>query len=760
MGWQFTIYAYTYLATAAISAVVTFFCWRRRKIPAGWSLFFLMLSIAEWAGAGALEMAAVGIPAKIFWSQVAYVGTTTSPVLFMILALDYTRQTKWLRPRTLALVMVIPALTILVAATNGWHHLEWTSFTPSPYGDNILIYGHGPWFWVLVANSYVTLTAGMLVFGRAWIRLQGPYRQQVGLILVAFLIPCVWNVIYVFGLSPIPGLDATPIAFSVTGWITALGILRFRLLDLSPVAREALIEHMADGVLVFDGQHRLIDINPAGQTLLRLPQAAIGGRIERLSALIPSDDVIGPAQTEIVWEQGGLLQLDVRVVPLHDHGHRTGCLLVLRDIGKQKRMESALQEMNSNLEASVAERTAALQTTVAVLEGEIADRKRAEERLRQMEEDLAERVATQSRNLSALYELILYAGQSLTVEQIQEQALATIMTVMNSQAGCTHQWDSNSQTLKLLVQKGLTPELERQILTVPVDWILSERITHTVTDLQSNPTVPAAVRLAPFQAYLGVPIYLLGRPIGALSIFWDQARYFSVEDIALFSAMADQLGIVVENARLREQGEAAAAMKERRRLARDLHDSVTQSLHSLVLHAEIASHRLGQGKLDRLGSSLDQLAESARQALKEMRLLLYELRLMPLDQTNIVEALQLRLDAVEKRAGVETRFVTQDLANMPRAWEEELYCIAMEALNNALKYARASRVTIRLSGNGDRAELEVADDGQGINPHSIRPGGMGLQTMKERAERIGGVLAIDSSPGAGTRICVRVPEVK
>jgi len=179
---------------------------------------------------------------------------------------------------------------------------------------------------------------------------------------------------------------------------------------------------------------------------------------------------------------------------------------------------------------------------------------------------------------------------------------------------------------------------------------------------------------------------------------------------------------------------------------------VTQSLHSLVLSADTATNRLRQGKLDRLELSLSQLAESARQALKEMRLLLFELRLASLDQVNLVEALQIRLDAVERRAGIDAMLTVEGPPAWPRAWEGEMYCIAMEALKNSLKYARATRIHVRLRGELDAVDMEISDNGLGFNAQTNPVGGMGLRNMTERAERLGGRLTIASEEGAGTRI--------
>jgi signal transduction histidine kinase len=226
----------------------------------------------------------------------------------------------------------------------------------------------------------------------------------------------------------------------------------------------------------------------------------------------------------------------------------------------------------------------------------------------------------------------------------------------------------------------------------------------------------------------------------------------------LFSTMSDQLAILVENARLRERAQASAVMQERRRLARDLHDSVTQSLHSLVLAADVATNRLHLGKLERLEDSLAQLQASARQALKEMRLMLYELRLASPDQIKLVDTLQLRLDTVEHRAGIEVEFTADDLSGISQEWNINLYAIGMEALNNSLKHAQATRVAVHLRKLPHGVLLEISDNGKGMPENASHSGGIGLSSMRERAERIGGTFTVSTAPGQGTCIQVRVEE--
>jgi signal transduction histidine kinase len=209
------------------------------------------------------------------------------------------------------------------------------------------------------------------------------------------------------------------------------------------------------------------------------------------------------------------------------------------------------------------------------------------------------------------------------------------------------------------------------------------------------------------------------------------------------------------------QAEELAVMRERNRLARELHDSVTQSLHSSTLMAEAGLRLASTGDLERTRHYLDRLQAISQQALKEMRLMVYELRPLALRQVGLVGALQQRLDAVERRAGVDARLVVAGVAagqeiQLAAEVEEALYRIAQEALNNALKHARPSTVTVTLRLE-DRIELEVVDDGAGFDvSDSEGSAGIGLHSMRERAENLGGTLTVHSAPDQGTTIQVTV----
>jgi two-component system sensor histidine kinase ChiS len=206
---------------------------------------------------------------------------------------------------------------------------------------------------------------------------------------------------------------------------------------------------------------------------------------------------------------------------------------------------------------------------------------------------------------------------------------------------------------------------------------------------------------------------------------------------------------------LAQKAAEAAVIAERNRLARELHDAVTQSLYSSTLLAEAGQRLAGTGDLERTRGYLSRLGEITQGALKEMRLLVHELRPLALQKEGLVGALQQRLDAVERRAGVDARLVVEGELELSPDVEEDLYRIAQEALNNALKHATATLVTVTIRASGERVDLEVADNGRGFEPTAVSDeGGMGLMTMRERAEKFGGELEVLSGPGKATKVRV------
>jgi signal transduction histidine kinase len=375
---------------------------------------------------------------------------------------------------------------------------------------------------------------------------------------------------------------------------------------------------------------------------------------------------------------------------------------------------------------------------------------------------LEQRVAERTGALAALYDVTAVASASRDLATILDHALDRIVAVLESEAATIHLVEGTPAVLHLAAARGLPAAVPAQGDPVqrapPLGGALLRRRHHlVVADMAADRRTARASDVYLSHTYAGVPIRAKGQPLGVLSVIRDRGRPFTVDDARLLAATGDQLGVAVAHARLVAEVQNKAALEERQRLAHDLHDSVTQSLYSLTLLAEAARRVMGTDQQHQVAEYVTRLGEAAQQPLKEMRLLLYELRPLALQREGLVGAVQQRLDAVEKRAGVETHLLVEGRPDLPVPVEVELYHIIQEALNNAMKHAAARRVTVHIRAESTRVEVTVTDDGRGFDPHGVGDGGgLGLASMRARVERLGSALTIRSQPGEGTTVAVRV----
>ncbi|HAY84390.1 MAG TPA: hypothetical protein DCY42_05545 [Chloroflexi bacterium] len=258
------------------------------------------------------------------------------------------------------------------------------------------------------------------------------------------------------------------------------------------------------------------------------------------------------------------------------------------------------------------------------------------------------------------------------------------------------------------------------------------------------------------KSLLIVPLTIKGTNIGVLDVVNKPGR-FTEDDIRIMGLFADQAAIAIENARLHKQSEQLAVLEERQRLARELHDSVTQSLYSASLYVTAAQRALQKEKIDVAADNLQNLRNMTHEAMLDMRLLIFELHPPILEKEGLVTALRTRLESVEARAGVRTEFQVEGNGQIPLYIETELYRIAQEALTNVVKHAKAQQVKVHLIFNSKFFRLRVWDDGVGFDSTTAdQSGGRGLTGIQERIKRINGVLKIESTPGKGTELEVSV----
>jgi len=223
----------------------------------------------------------------------------------------------------------------------------------------------------------------------------------------------------------------------------------------------------------------------------------------------------------------------------------------------------------------------------------------------------------------------------------------------------------------------------------------------------------------------------------------------------LIGMLATHAALALENAELHERSRELSTIEERKRLARELHDSVTQTLFSIGLTAEAAS-ALVESKPERARAELETLQELTRTALEEMRSLIFELRPAELETDGLAAALRKHVDVLRRLHPQEIELSVAGERRLPAAVEKGLLRIAQEALGNALRHSGAERVELALDVRDSHAQLRVADDGAGFEVETARPRHLGLTSMRERAEALGGRLEIDSVAGRGTTVSVEV----
>lgn len=305
------------------------------------------------------------------------------------------------------------------------------------------------------------------------------------------------------------------------------------------------------------------------------------------------------------------------------------------------------------------------------------------------------------------------------------------------------------------VRRGRAPSLTADTLRAGARRILRNVRAATLNDSRFAPA-HAIFQDLPWDIIVISPLTYRGRALGTLDTYYPADAEPDVEELTLVGAIADQAAVAVENARLFGEAERRASLEERQRLARELHDSVSQALYGIALGAKTARTQLDRDP-SKVAEPLEYVISLAEAGLAELRSLIFELRPESLETDGLVAAFEKQIATLRARHNLE---VIADFCQEPAIrleLKETLYRIGQEAMNNTAKHARATTVHLRLAHSDDELFLEVTDDGVGFDPLSDFPGHLGLRSMAERAAAAGATFAVESSPGAGTAVRLRVP---
>jgi PAS domain S-box-containing protein len=425
------------------------------------------------------------------------------------------------------------------------------------------------------------------------------------------------------------------------------------------------------------------------------------------------------------------------------------------------------------------------------------------------QELLEKRVLERTRELSTLLEVSRQVASTLRFEPLMSIILEQLRDIVDYRGGSLLKLNGNE--LVIVEYRGPNPREEVVGLRFPLErigpiWeVASQGRPVMICDVHGDDLLARTFREAAgplmdgiwsyVRSWMGIPLVQRGKVMGLLSLATDEPSFYTDEHAHLALALASQAAVAMENAKLYKQAQEAAALEERARLARELHDSVTQALFSMTMHAEAAQMALErdagqpaalrpQGGVSGSGSgnghpdgplrrNLRQLSELSEGALAEMRALIFELRPGALQEEGLAAALRKHTAALSAREGIGIEVQAPDdrIPLDPDA-EEHIYRGAQEALHNVVKHAGAGQVIVRLEADAGqpaalrpqggvsssgRLVLEVQDDGVGFDPATVPAGHLGLRTMADRMEQIGGALEIESAPGAGTTVRICAP---
>ena len=360
MGFVVTPFATALAAASAVSLVVMLLGLPRRASPGGTAFVALMAAVVWWTLFAAFEAAAVSPDLKITISKIEYAGTVCTAPLFLLFALRRRAGDRRLRAVLVGPLAIVPSATLVAVATNDWHRLFWTGFTASPVaGSNLLVYGHGPLFYVQTAYAFALTLTGTVLLVRSAFGAQRVFRLQASVLLAAALAPWVGVAVYLTPLNPWPGLDLIPLSFTATGVLLLLALWKFRLLDLAPVALRQLFAGMTDGLMVLDAQDRVVDINPAARQLFDAEENPVGRSARSLAGwrqMMPAQ--WGPGEERIETRLPGepARYLDMRVTTIGGReGGVAGRLVLIRDITARREVELERERLIGELRKALAD---------------------------------------------------------------------------------------------------------------------------------------------------------------------------------------------------------------------------------------------------------------------------------------------------------------------------------------------------------------------------------------------------------------------
>ncbi len=733
------VYVFPLAFIAIFGLFLALFITRIRYTPGARPLVVLIVAASLWSAGYALEFYSPELGMKIFWAKFQYFGIMSIPLAWLYLSYHYQGSSQGLRKlwKFWALSGVIPALTILLVWTNEYHRLVWQTIHLEAIGPvQILDLDHGPWFYICWIYSYILMLVGSIRLGKTLLGAVRLYSWQIKLALIAIVIPWLGNLIYVTGLSPIKYLDWTPFAFIIAGLFLTIGLFRYQLTNILPIAHHQVFDSQIDQLLVLDIHDYIVDLNPAAQKIAAISgDQPIGKPLARVFPdLAPLVEQASRAEEfhieTALGEEPNRRFYDLYTSPITEKNQALiGCLVVLHDITQLKQAQARLEQSRTQLEQVVLERTAELRKTVQQLESELIQRTLAEKRLEDVLESAPDAMLLVDR--SGAIKLINAQGEKLFGYR-REEILG--------------------QPINCMIPLPLREQHQRY----EKDFFMNPTVRRIETSLdvtarrKDGSQFPAEISLGPMDTEEG---------------FWAAC---SVRDITDRKRAEEEQGQLLEEIKQSREELSTLTIRlqevqelERRQIASQLHDRIGQNLTGLNLNLQIIENQLDPDSNAALRNRLDDSLTLVEETTQQVRDVMADLHPPVLDDYGLVSALQWYLGDYSQRTGISVHVIgTEFNPRLPANVEMVLFRLVQEALNNAAKHARATQVDIVVESTQEIASLVVKDNGCGFNPETLKIATeqthWGLINMRQRAASIGAQLLIDSAPGGGTQVCIYI----
>jgi len=852
--------------SASLGFFLAIFIFRKRRGPGSQALSVLILGASIWSLGYAFEIIAFSLTSKLFWEKFEFFGITLIPLAWFTFVAQYLGYPSWMK-RILqhrVLLGIIPVLTLILVWTNELHHLLWTQAILEPIGPLVALeLIRGPWFWVLMIYSYALLLLGSVKLAVSLFGIFRLQRWQVLLTLLAILLPWIGNFLYVTGLSPEHFLDWSAFLFLISGVLFSISLFRYQLVNILPIAQEAVFAGLADSVLVLDLNDCIVDMNTSAKKLVNCTgEDALG---KNLSLVMPAltthirqagneneykaEFIEGEGQTKEYYDLHVSLLVDAYANPI-------GRVMVLHQITQHKVDQAELERARDQLEAIVSVRTEALKRAIDQLQQELAQRTLAEKRF----EDVIESAPDAMFVLDQSGKILLVNAMAERLFGYPCEELMGLSIAANLIPTRYREWQqqyfleflenpANNQSsfgIDLYAQRKDGTEFPMEVDLSRLDATNGFWVAINVRDISERKQIEMALRESEetYRALFenaGDAIFLTdldGKILQAnqksaelLGFSQIELCSLSILDLTLPEELSDvrwNMETLIRGTRLipyirhymKRSGEvlptenntvvvtdangnpkffqnivrditerlkAEQAQKmlleeirqsneqmrdlalqlqevqelERQELATVLHDRVGQNLTGLNLNLKIMQNQL-QMELDpeiqkRLNESLKLVEETTH----KIRDVMADLNPPVLDEYGLVAAIKWYSGDFTNRTGITTQVSGNKFEpRLAPGVEKIIFRLLQESLNNIAKHAEASQVMISVRSAKEVVSVTVKDNGLGFDPLEVKKTTAephwGLLSMQQRAASIGATLAIDSSPGMGTQVSVKI----